>query len=191
MVFLLIAEEVLPINQGRALGGPGTIVESVDKLGRLHSFPLGREIAIAEEVGCHPGDRGMRAGIFEANVLRHRQSSNSIGIDGGPQSKSGELPVEFGVKYPPQGCLIAINVGRFQGSPAGSTVGRVDEEQMGVDMRIGMPARLVDVFGRNQIAGGLGEACPRVVLSVSEAFKMVEQAHDRDSEGSLDCTSFL
>jgi hypothetical protein len=65
MIFLLSAEEVLPINQGRALSGPGPIIEAIDKFGRLHSFPLRRQFAIAKDIGRHSGDRGMREGILE------------------------------------------------------------------------------------------------------------------------------
>src|SRR5271166_1468646 len=194
MVFLLIAEEVLPINQVRALGGPGTIVESVDKLGRLHSFPLGREIAIAEEVGRHLGDRGVGARILHANVPRYWQSGDSLGINGGTQTERSELPVQLGIEHPAQRRLIAIDVCRFQGPPASiavlarSTVGGIDEEQMGMDMRIGMTAGLVDVFGRDKISRWLSDARTGVVLPVSQAFNMVEQVHDRDPEGSLDRT---
>src|SRR6516162_877402 len=100
MVFLLSAEEVLPINHRRALCGPGTIIEAIDKFRRLHSFPLRRKVAIAENVGRHPGDRGMRARILEADPLRDGEPRKALAIERRAQSKRGELPVEFGVKDP-------------------------------------------------------------------------------------------
>jgi hypothetical protein len=57
---------------------------------------------------------------------------------------------------------------------------------MGMDMRIRVTASLMDVLGRYEISRWLSGARTGVILPIGQAFEMVEQANDCDSESRLD-----
>src|SRR5260370_28352674 len=100
MRFFLSAEELLPVNSRRAPRRPRTVIEPVDKFRRLHFLPFWRDIAIAQHIGCHLGDRGVGARILETDVPRYGQSGESVGVNGGTQTERSELPVQLGIEHP-------------------------------------------------------------------------------------------
>ncbi len=55
-----------------------------------------------------------------------------------------------------------------------------------MDMRIRVTASLMDVQDRYEISRWLSGARPGVILPIGQAFEMVEQANDSDSESRLD-----
>ena len=55
-----------------------------------------------------------------------------------------------------------------------------------MDMRIRVTASLMDVLGRYEISRLLSGARTGVILPIGQAFEMIEQANDCDSESRLD-----
>ena len=120
----------------------------------MHSLPFWRDIAIA------PISAAILAIAAWAREYFTQMSRGTGSLVIPSASMSERKPNEAnrrwssGVKDSPQGRLIATDVGRLQGALAsiailaGGAVGGIDKKQMGVDMRIGMSARLVDVLGR-------------------------------------------
>lgn len=68
----------------------------------------------AQQFSSQLSNRGVRARILDTNWMGYREPGDPVSADLGAQAMETKLAIEFGVKDPAQGSLVAVHVGRLQ-----------------------------------------------------------------------------